>query len=77
MRLKSLKATVALLCILLSVMTLSNLNSANSESANQLTFNSKFEVLNHQLYVSVTPALYNYYIGASNSLQYHRNEVSH
>jgi hypothetical protein len=69
MRLKSLKATLFLLCVLVSVMALSNLNSVSSESASQLNFDSQFEVLNHQLYVSVTPALYNYYANLTHDIK--------
>jgi hypothetical protein len=65
MRFKYLKASI-LLSILLSVFIIPTSIASNYESTNN--FQAQYSVLNHKLYVSIPPSLYNHYSNLSHAV---------
>ena len=66
MRFKYVKASILLLSVLLSVFIIPTAVADSSESSGN--FQAQFGVLNHKLFVSIPPSLYNHYGNASHKV---------
>jgi hypothetical protein len=75
----SIKVSMLMLNVLLSAMALSGLGVVDSQRVDASSYDSQFTVLNHQLYISITPSLYSYYCNLTHRIpsdSYYANMVT-